>query len=103
MGFLPATNVFWILYNVLEILVLLVLAEVVVSWAMYFGARGVSPYHPWVRTLRRITNPILEPFRRLLPPNRFRGLDLSPLLAIVVIEIIQSILRQAGVNALLGR
>lgn len=97
-GLLPFTNPFWILANLLQILTLLILVEVVLSWAMMLGARGISPYHPWVRTLRRITNPVLEPFRRLVPPYKLQGIDISPILAILVISIVQNILWKAGLQ-----
>lgn len=97
--FYSFTNPFWILANVLEVLVILILVEVILSWAMMFGARGVSPHHPWVRTLRRVTDPVLEPFRRLVPPHKMRGFDISPILAIIVIQIVQRILFQAGASA----
>jgi YggT family protein len=63
---------------------------------MMFGS--ISPYRPWVRTLRRVTSPMLEPFRRLAPPHKLRGLDVSPLLAILAIQILQGLLTQIGRN-----
>jgi YggT family protein len=93
---LPFTNLFWILANLLQILVLLIMVEVILSWAMMFGARGVSPYHPWVRTLRRVTNPVLEPLRRLAPPYKMGGFDISPMLAILLIYVVQNFLFKAG-------
>ena len=72
-------------------LLLLVMAEVVISWLVAYG-RGVSPYHPVVRTIRTIVNPILEPFRRLLPPSRTGGWDLSPMFVMVVLYIVRSMI-----------
>jgi len=95
-GLLPFTNPFWILADILQILVLLILIEVIISWAMMLGARGISPYHPWVRTLRKITNPVLEPFRRLVPPYKLHGVDISPILAILAIQILMDFLVKAG-------
>src|SRR5579862_3796640 len=92
---LPLTNIFFIAFDLLQVLSLLILIEVILSWAMMLGARGISPYHPWVRTLRRITNPILEPFRRLVPPYKLGGFDISPLLAIIVINLVQDLLLRA--------
>src|SRR5438874_1148842 len=70
--FLPPDNIFWIIADVLQVLVILIVVEVIVSWAVMFGS--VSPYRPWVRTLRKITDPLLEPIRRLVPPHKMRGL-----------------------------
>jgi len=60
-----------------DILYVLILARIVVSWL------NLSPWNPLVRWLRRIVDPILLPFRRILPA--FGGIDFSPLLAILVI------------------
>lgn len=94
---------------VLHGLVLLILLDVVVSWAQMFGATGISSYTPWVRTLRKITNPILDPFRKLwdwiltslgrsfrLQTYMLRRLDLSPLLAILCINLVQGLLYRAA-------
>jgi YggT family protein len=98
-NFAPPTNVFWILADVLQVLVILIFVEVLVSWAYMFGVRGASPYSPWVRNLRKVTDPILNPFRRLVPPYKLRGLDISPFLAILVIQIVEGFLFKLGLNS----
>jgi YggT family protein len=97
--FAPLTNIYWILADVLQVLVILIFVEVIVSWAYMFGVRGASPYSPWVRNLRKITDPVLNPFRQLVPPHKLRGLDISPFLAILVIQIVEGFLYKAGLNA----
>ena len=92
--FLPPTNLFWIVADLLQIVFLLILADVIVSWAVMFGS--VSPYKPWVRTLRKLTDPILQPFRKMVPPHKLRGIDISPLIAIILIQILQGILTRLG-------
>ena len=94
MYFLPLTNIFWILADLLQVVFLLIIVEVIVSWGIMFGS--ISPYKPWVRTLRKITDPILEPFRKLVPPQKLRGFDISPLIAIILIQILQGILFKMG-------
>jgi YggT family protein len=76
---------------VIQILIILIIVEAVIANIIAFGGR-LSPYHPFVRTVRMIVNPILEPFRRLLPPHKTQGWDLSPMLAIVLLQIIRSYL-----------
>jgi YggT family protein len=51
--------------------------------------------HPIVRALGTVTDPVLVPLRRVLPPMTVggMGLDLSPLIVIVVIEILLNVLR----------
>ena len=65
------------------VLYVLILARILISWL------PIHPWHPLVRWLRIIVDPILAPFRRVLPS--VAGLDLSPLLAILVIFFIAHI------------
>jgi YggT family protein len=52
----------------------------------------ISPWHPLVRILRAIVDPILRPFRRLLPT--LGGIDLSPLVAILIIFFLAGMIEQ---------
>jgi YggT family protein len=63
----------------------LVIVRVFISWIP-----GVNQFHPFIRVIRQIVDPILAPFRRVLPS--FAGIDLSPLLAIIVLNEIASVL-----------
>jgi YggT family protein len=50
-----------------------------------------------VTLVDRVTDPVLVPIRRMLPPFRIGGgaLDLSPLIVVVGLEIVLSVLRRA--------
>ncbi len=69
---------------------LAILARVLLSWVR------VDPYNPLVQLLFQITEPILEPFRRFIPPIGM--IDVSPIVAIVVLQIVQSVI----VNLIIG-
>lgn len=62
-----------------------IIAYAVLSW---FGPGG---YNPAARLLSAICEPVLAPVRRLLPP--LGGLDLSPLLVLVLLQAAQLLLR----------
>jgi YggT family protein len=81
-----------IVYLVLEIYLVILFARIILSW---FPISPGSPMHPIVRALGVVTDPVLVPLRRVLPPMTVggMGLDLSPLIVIVVIEILLNILR----------
>jgi YggT family protein len=74
---------------VFRILMIALLVRVIGSWF------GVSPYAKWMRPFIVLTEWLLEPLRRLLPP--FGPLDLSPMVAYLLLWIAQ----QAVVRALL--
>ena len=65
----------------LQILWIAILIRVLLSWF------PIDPYNPIVRVLFEITEPVLAPFRRVIP--RIGMFDLSPLAALLVIQLIQ--------------
>ena len=75
-----------ILFLALNILMWLIIAAALVSWV------SPDPRNPIVRFLYRATEPILRPFRRILPPSRTGGIDFSPVLVILLIYIIKRVL-----------
>jgi len=66
------------------LLSLAILARVLLSWIR------VSPYHPMVDFLYRVTEPILAPLRRAIPPLGM--VDISPVIALLLLQIVQQIL-----------
>lgn len=67
---------------VLTIYLWVVIIGAVISWV------NPDPYNPIVRFLRRATEPILRPIRRLLPVSGF-GVDFSPVVLILIIYFLQ--------------
>jgi YggT family protein len=76
---------------VLSILVILIIANVVLSWV----GRG----SPTQYMLSEILNPLLAPIKRILPS--MGPLDLSPLILLVVIQIAQIVLSSIARNLVL--
>lgn len=66
---------------IVRIEVILIFARVLLSWFP-----GIPPWHPLVRALATVTDPVLLPFRRMLPT--IGGLDFSPIVAIVVLQLV---------------
>jgi YggT family protein len=83
----PLAQVIDVLFTILE---LIVFARVMLSWL------PISPWHPVARWLRRIADPILRPFQRVLPS--FSGIDFSPLLALAVLYVLQQVVHSLLVN-----
>jgi len=74
----------------------LIFVRVLLSWVATNPSSPVAT-HPAVQLLYRITDPVLVPLRRLIPP--IGGvLDLSPVIALIVLEL----LRQLITRLLLG-
>lgn len=82
-----------LLFYAINAVIVLIIIEVIVSNVIAFGGK-LSPYHPWVRLLRQIVNPILNPVRRILPPpQKTGGWDLSPLLVIILLQVLRGLIR----------
>ncbi|MBF0160190.1 MAG: YggT family protein [Magnetococcales bacterium] len=70
-----------ILVLALQIYSWLLIIRVLVSWI------NPDPFHPLMALLVRVTEPVLQPLRRWIPP--MAGMDLSPLLALFLLTLLQ--------------
>lgn len=50
-----------------------------------------DPYNPIVRVIRNLTEPVFWRIRKLMPFVSFRGLDLSPIVLLLGIEVFKII------------
>ena len=81
--------IFSLLGGACYLLALLITIRVFLSWIP-----GLNPFHPLVVILRRIVDPVLAPFRKMLPT--FGSVDLSPVLAILTLYLIAGVLSTLG-------
>lgn len=89
------TVVFAILYLLVHVLILVVLGRFAVDMIQSF-ARGWRPQGAslvLVSSIYAVTDPILNPLRRLIPPLRLGGiaLDLSSMILIFGLVILESV------------
>lgn len=70
------------------VLYVAILARVLMSW--FPPPREDSPFFPIRQIVDQITEPILGPIRSILP--RMGMLDLSPMIAIILLMVAQNIL-----------
>ena len=66
-----------------------IIAAALMTWV------SPDPRNPIVMFLRRVTEPVLEPVRRLLPPWKTGGLDLSPLIVLIAIQFVERVVLRA--------
>ena len=86
----------FILYGLLSIYILLIIIRIVFSWGM------VSYSNRIMRFLVDVTEPLLGPLRRIIPPLGF--IDISPIVAFLILWLFQAaiagtLLRGATVQA----
>jgi YggT family protein len=63
-----------------------IIASALISWV------SPDPRNPIVQFLHRVTEPVLAPVRRMLPPWKTGGLDLSPIIVLIAIQILEWVL-----------
>lgn len=79
-GFIALAATTEIANQLLDMMFWLIIIQAVLSW--------VAPqYNPNTEIFRQMTQPILAPFQRLVPP--ISGMDLSPIVAILAIKLFQ--------------
>lgn len=71
---------------ILDIYSWIIIAAALISWV------SPDPRNPIVQFLRQVTEPVLAPVRRLLPPWKTGGLDLSPLIVLIAIQFVERVI-----------
>ncbi|MCC7202713.1 MAG: YggT family protein [Nitrospirae bacterium] len=70
---------------ILTVYMYVIIARAILSWV------SPDPYNPIVQMLYKVTEPVLSPLRRLIPVWK-TGLDLSPMIAILIILFLKRFL-----------
>lgn len=77
-----------ILYMVFNLYMWIIIIRAVISWV------SPDPHNPLVRILYQITEPVLSPIRRWIP-LRGMGIDISPIIVIMIIYFLNTFLVQS--------
>jgi YggT family protein len=84
-----------VLCIVITVYWVILLARVILSWALLFGFRPPlsGPLRAIIDLLDDVTEPVLKPLRSLIPPVRAggMGLDLSIVVAFVILIVLQQV------------
>jgi YggT family protein len=76
----------------LSILTWIIIGQVILSWLLAFNVLNTSSQgvRTFALALERVTAPLYRPIRRILPD--FGGLDFSPLVVLILIQVLQKLL-----------
>ena len=94
------------LFDILEVLLhvlwWIIFIQAIMSWLIAFNI--INTWNDTVRAvwsaLKKMTDPFYNPIRRILPD--FGGLDLSPLVVLLIIYILRMVVLPDLYNALTG-
>ena len=93
---------FDIVLFLLKLLSIVVIVQVIVSWLVVFNV--VNLQQPFVRALYtgmdRLTEPLYRPIRKILPD--FGGLDFSPIVLLLLIQVVSMLVAGARNDVLLS-
>lgn len=85
-------NFFDLLFTVLTFAII---ARALVSWL------PIDRYNPAIQLLDRVTEPILAPLRNIIPP--IGGMiDITPIVALIIVQILQTIVHNVLVGMYYG-
>jgi YggT family protein len=73
----------------LQLLAIAIFIRALLSWV------SPDPRNPIVQALDAVTEPILQPLRQIVP--RIGMIDITPLVAIIVLQILAGLVRQSGI------
>jgi len=75
-----------LVYWTFTVLRIAILVRVIASWL------PISPYSRWIRWSFTLSEPLLRPLRRVIPP--FRSIDLTPIIAFFALGILEAFVRE---------
>ena len=90
----------WLILTVIDLYFWVILATVVLSWLVAFNVINAS--NPYVRqigyALRRLTEPLLGPIRRMLPD--LGAIDVSPIVLLLILQVARYFIAYYGMRLL---
>ncbi len=79
----------YIIGGLLDVYFWVVIISALLSWVR------PDPYNPIVRTLRTLTEPVYYRIRKLLPFTYTSGIDFSPIIVLICIELLNRVVVQS--------
>ena len=94
--------IFQIIDMVLQLATWVIIGQVILSWLVAFNVLNTSSQglRAFVAALDRITDPLYRPIRKVMPD--FGGIDFSPLVLLLLIQILRMLLGGVAVSLATG-
>ena len=77
-------SLFELLLGLINLYTWIIIIRALLSWV------NPDPRNQIVRILVLLTEPVLRPLRKLVPPHKLGGLDLSPMIAILLLVFLKN-------------
>jgi len=69
---------------IFKVLSFLIFIRIILSWIPHNNS------HPLVNIVYQITDPILIPIQGIIPPSRLGGFDISPIIALFLLNFLRN-------------
>ncbi len=86
------SQIFSFLAELINLLIILLFIRIIMSWV----APRANWYNQPLKALYQLTEPVMDPFRRLIPP--MGGFDFSPMLLFLLLSMLRGVLVQLSMN-----
>jgi len=71
-----------IVHFILVVYMWIIIIRAILSWV------NVPSLYPLAVILHRLTEPVLRPFRRIIPSYKLGGIDITPIIVILIIGLV---------------
>ncbi|QIL01650.1 YggT family protein [Sphingomonas sinipercae] len=94
--------IFDVLRLILNVVWWIIIVQVILSWLIAFNVlnTGSGGVRAFLQALDRITEPLYRPIRKVMPD--FGGIDFSPLVLLLLLNVLQILLNGAERSLLTG-
>ena len=94
--------IIWLVNSIIGLMILFIFISAILSWLVAFDV--INPRNRLVYSvlsfLDAITRPLMEPFRRIIPP--MGGVDISPLVVLLLLQFVRMLFNNMAAPVLLG-
>jgi YggT family protein len=92
------STVIWLIDEIISLYIIVIFAAVIASWLIAFNVVNIrnEAVRMIVRVIDALTDPVFRLVRRVIPP--ISGLDLSPMIVLLVLWAIQYFLGRLAFN-----
>jgi len=94
--------IIWLVNSIIGLMILFIVISAILSWLVAFDV--INPRNRLVYSvlsfLDAITRPLMEPFRRIIPP--MGGVDISPLVVLLLLQFVRMLFNNMAAPVLLG-
>ena len=91
----------WLINTIISLMIWFIIAQAILSWLFAFDVinhrnRFVNQLATFLDT---VTRPILEPFRRIIPP--LGGIDISPIVVLLLLQFVRILFNNMAAPSLI--